>query len=149
MYRNTFSFLILMIAVHLAASVPLIAQEKTHHVRVIGEMRKVMWEGKLEGVIALDTIPAKEHVYGLGPVEFLTASTKISQLEANGYSLQGYFYLPPKSWLEGYYDPMEGRFQAFLDRNNHLDLAQKVVRDSENEIALYKSIKTIIAMDFT
>ena len=77
MYRNTFIFLILMIAVHLAASVPLIAQEKTHHVRVIGEMRKVMWEGKLEGVIALDTIPAKEHVYGLGPVEFLTGEILI------------------------------------------------------------------------
>ena len=80
--------------------------------------------------------------------EISTASTKISQLEANGYSLQGYFYLPPKSWLEGYYDPMEGRFQAFLDRNNHSDLAQKVVRDSEDEIALYKKYQDYYSYGF-
>ena len=41
-------------------------------------------------------------------------------------------------WLEGHYDLMEGRFQASLDRNNHSDIAQKVVHDSEDEIALYK-----------
>ena len=77
MYRNTFSFLLLMIAFQLAATVSLIAQEKSQHVRVVGEMRKVMWEGKLEGVIELDTIPAKENVYGLGPVEFLTGEILI------------------------------------------------------------------------
>ena len=80
--------------------------------------------------------------------EISTASTKISQLEDNGYSLQGYFYLSPKSWLEGYYDPMEGRFQAFLDRNNHSDLALKVVRDSEDEIALYKTYQAYYSYGF-
>ncbi len=70
--------------------------------------------------------------------EISTASTKISHLEDNDYSVQGYFYLPPMGWLEGHYDPMEGRFQASLDRNNYSDIAQKVVHDSEDEIALYK-----------
>jgi ubiquinone/menaquinone biosynthesis C-methylase UbiE len=80
--------------------------------------------------------------------EITTASTKISQLEENGYSLQGYFHLSPKSWLDGFYGPMAGRFQAFLDRNNHSDLAQKVVRDSEDEIALYKKYQDYYSYGF-
>ena len=80
--------------------------------------------------------------------EITTASTKISQLEENGYSLQGYFHLSPKSWLDGFYGPMVGRFQAFLDRNNHSDLAQKVVRDSEDEIVLYKKYQAYYSDGF-
>ncbi|MBB6609453.1 acetolactate decarboxylase [Pontibacter sp. Tf4] len=34
-------------------------------------MRNVMWKGELQGTIALDTIADKEHLYGLGPVEYL------------------------------------------------------------------------------
>ena len=77
MQRNTFSCLLLIIAIYLAASVPLVAQEKSPNVKLVGEMRKVMWEGKLEGVIKLDTISSKENVYGLGPVEFLTGEILI------------------------------------------------------------------------
>lgn len=40
-------------------------------VQVVGAMRNVMWKGELQGTIALDTIENKEHLYGLGPVEFL------------------------------------------------------------------------------
>ena len=43
---------------------------------------------------------------------------------------------------------MEGRFQAFLDRNNHSDLALKVVRDSEDEIALYKTYHAYYSYEF-
>ena len=77
MQRNTFSCLLLIIAIYLAASVPLVAQEESPTVKVVGEMRKVMWEGKLGGVIKLDTISSKENVYGLGPVEFLTGEILI------------------------------------------------------------------------
>ena len=53
------------------------AQENNHRVNVLGEMRKVMWEGELDGVINLDTIRTKENVYGLGPVECLTGEILI------------------------------------------------------------------------
>lgn len=38
---------------------------------VIGEMKNVMWKGELAGTINLDTISSKDHLYGMGPVEYL------------------------------------------------------------------------------
>ncbi|MBX2991210.1 MAG: acetolactate decarboxylase [Bacteroidetes bacterium] len=35
-------------------------------------MRNVMWKGELYGTIDLDTISNKKHLYGLGPVEYLS-----------------------------------------------------------------------------
>src|SRR5690625_7293813 len=40
-------------------------------VTVIGEMRNVMWNGELAGIIDLQTLSGREHLYGLGPVEYL------------------------------------------------------------------------------
>ena len=39
-------------------------------VKVVGEMRDVMWKGELKGKIATDSLNNKE-TYGLGPMEFL------------------------------------------------------------------------------
>lgn len=46
-------------------------------VNIIGEMKNVMWKGQLEGTINLDTINNKEHLYGLGPVEYLSGEILI------------------------------------------------------------------------
>ncbi len=43
----------------------------SNDVQVVGAMRNVMWKGELAGTIDLDTISVKEHLYGLGPVEYL------------------------------------------------------------------------------
>ena len=43
----------------------------TGKVHITGEMRNVMWKGKLEGNIYLDTISNKSNVVGLGPLEYL------------------------------------------------------------------------------
>ena len=69
------------------------------------------------------------------------ASNKIKILENNGYSLVGYFYLRQDSWIEGYYKPMEGRFEAFLERNNNSELAKKVIKENKAEIELYQKNK--------
>ena len=42
----------------------------TSYVKVVGEMRDVMWKGDLKGKIATDSLINKE-TYGLGPIEFL------------------------------------------------------------------------------
>ena len=42
----------------------------TSSIKVVGEMRDVMWKGDLEGKIATDSLNSKE-TYGLGPIEFL------------------------------------------------------------------------------
>ncbi len=42
-----------------------------------GAMRNVMHDGELLGTIALDTISNKTHLYGLGPIEYLTGEILI------------------------------------------------------------------------
>lgn len=47
------------------------AQQAGNAVKIIGEMKNVMWKGQLYGNIHLDTIADKRNLYGLGPVEYL------------------------------------------------------------------------------
>lgn len=77
-----------------------------------------------------------------------TASNKISLLEHHGYALAGYFCLAPESWIENYYKPMEARFEAFLRRHHHSDLAKKVVRDHQAEIGFYLAYKEYYSYGF-
>ncbi|MBB5283749.1 acetolactate decarboxylase [Rhabdobacter roseus] len=49
----------------------------THEVKIVGQMKDVMWKGQLQGTIHLDTIANKTHLYGLGPVEYLTGEILI------------------------------------------------------------------------
>lgn len=46
-------------------------------VHVTGTMRHVMHDGQLAGTIDLDTLSQKIHLYGLGPVEYLTGELLI------------------------------------------------------------------------
>jgi acetolactate decarboxylase len=51
-------------------------------VKITGAMRNVMWQGQLGGVIDIDTISVKDHLYGLGPVEYLTGEILIADGKA-------------------------------------------------------------------
>jgi ubiquinone/menaquinone biosynthesis C-methylase UbiE len=77
-----------------------------------------------------------------------TASNKIKQLENNGYTLVGYFYLSQDSWIENYYKPMQARFETFLERNDNSELARKVVEDNQAEIDLYQKYKDYYSYGF-
>lgn len=66
------------------------------------------------------------------------ASAKIAQLERHGYSPEAFFVLPPHCWLENYYRPMQGRFDAFLSRHGHSEKAKAIVEAEKHEIALYE-----------
>jgi len=77
-----------------------------------------------------------------------TASKKIKQLENNGFTLVGYFYLSQDSWIETYYKPMQARFENFLKRNNNSELARKVVEDNQAEIDLYQKFKDYYSYGF-
>jgi ubiquinone/menaquinone biosynthesis C-methylase UbiE len=80
--------------------------------------------------------------------EVATAALKIKQLEKHGFTLAGYFYLPPESWLATYYQPLQSKFKAFLKRHSHSKLAQKVVTDSQAEIDLYQRFKDYYSYGF-
>src|SRR5690554_4068518 len=53
------------------------AQQTTNEVKIVGEMKNVMWKGQLNGNINLDTIANKTNLYGLGPVEYLAGEILI------------------------------------------------------------------------
>lgn len=53
------------------------AQQATNEVKIVGQMRNVMWNGQLYGTINLDTIANKTNLYGLGPVEYLAGEILI------------------------------------------------------------------------
>ena len=76
------------------------------------------------------------------------ASNKISILEANGYTLEGYFVLSQDSWVENYYKPIEAGFGPFLDRNHNSVLAKKVVDEYKAEIKMYQTYKDYYSYGF-
>ncbi len=80
--------------------------------------------------------------------EIDTASNKIKVLEDNGYSLSGYFYLKENAWLTNYYEPMIERFEPFLERHNHSELARKVIEDSRQEVVMYQRYKDYYSYGF-
>lgn len=58
-------------------SYTLAAQQTNNDVRIIGAMKNAMWKGEISGSISLDTITNKEHLYGLGSVEYLAGEIVI------------------------------------------------------------------------
>lgn len=74
--------------------------------------------------------------------EIDVASAKIRVLEQHGYSPEAYFILPMHCWLENYYQPMQNRFDAFLDRHGRSDQAKAIVEAEKSEIALYEKHHT-------
>ena len=67
MIKESLKLVLIVTSINFTFTLHLQAQENNHRVNVLGEMRKVMWEGELDGVINLDTIRTKENVYGLTP----------------------------------------------------------------------------------
>jgi acetolactate decarboxylase len=53
------------------------AQHTTNDVKIVGQMKNVMWKGQLHGNITLDTIANKTNLYGLGLIEYLAGEILI------------------------------------------------------------------------
>jgi len=73
--------------------------------------------------------------------EIDVASSKIGLLEKNGYAPIGYFVLPEPCWVENYYQPLQARFQPFLERNGNSEEARAIVEAEKQEIELYNKYK--------
>lgn len=80
--------------------------------------------------------------------EIDTASGKIKLLEENGYSPIGYFALPEYCWIENYYQPMEERFEAFLDKYNQSVMVENFIELHKEEILMYKNFKEYFSYGF-
>ncbi|MGI9622852.1 MAG: class I SAM-dependent methyltransferase [Acidimicrobiales bacterium] len=77
-----------------------------------------------------------------------TASAKLAVLESAGYTPTGYFALPETCWLDHYYRPLQGRFDAFLDRHDHSAAAKQVVEAERHEIDLYERFSSFVSYGF-
>lgn len=77
-----------------------------------------------------------------------TASAKIALLETSGYTPVGYFALGQASWLDNYYRPMQGRFDAFLARHGHSDAAKAIVAAEQREIELYERYSAYVSYGY-
>jgi acetolactate decarboxylase len=55
----------------------------TPQINIMGQMKDVMWKGQLQGKIRLDTLLPQMHLYGLGPLTYL--SGEIIVLEGKAY----------------------------------------------------------------
>lgn len=75
--QSKFKTSLLGLMVLLLACCSIKAQQTTSEVKVVGEMKNVMWKGQLYGNINLDTIANRSNLYGLGPVEYLTGEILI------------------------------------------------------------------------
>lgn len=80
--------------------------------------------------------------------EIDTASAKMKVLEEQGFSPVGYFILPPSSWIENYYRPMEARFEAFLEKHNHSEMAKTQLEADRDEIEKYNRFKDYFSYGF-
>lgn len=73
--------LIFLLITFISANFSLTAQTDYKNVsssiHFVGSMKNVMWGGQLYGITALDTISNRQHLYGLGPVEYLTGELLI------------------------------------------------------------------------
>ena len=72
-----YSLIISAITILLFVNHKSIAQHLNNEVKIIGEMKNVMWKGQLYGNINLDTISKKTNLFGLGPVEYLAGEILI------------------------------------------------------------------------
>lgn len=71
--KKSIAALIILIVISSSA----IAQHTKNEIKIVGEMKNIMWKGQLYGSINIDTIVNKEHLYGFGPVEYLSGELLI------------------------------------------------------------------------
>lgn len=80
--------------------------------------------------------------------EINTAAAKIKILEENDFVPEGYFILPVESWINNYYQPIENRFDAFLQKYPDNPTAKAIVNAEKDEIRLYKQYKDYISYGY-
>lgn len=108
------------------------------------------------GVLAVSEItwlspdpPADIRQYWEGEYsEIATAPEKILVLERAGFDLLGYFALPPSCWKENYYEPIEARIAAFLERHREQAEAKALIEMERREAAMYKRCQEVYSYGF-
>lgn len=70
--------------------------QKSSEVNIVGALRDVMWNGQLQGQVYIDTIPDQDHLYGMGPLEYLAGEITIIE----GKTYQSKAVSQNEMWVE-------------------------------------------------
>ena len=73
--------------------------------------------------------------------EIDTAANKIGVLESLGYQMISAFVLPESCWEQEYYQPLEARYDDFLERHKGEVQAGELVAADREEINMYRKYK--------
>jgi len=76
-HNYSLSHLILVICIAFSMGCTPAKEEITEEVRLVGEMKNIMWKGQLQGNIYLDSIANKNLLNGLGPLDSLSGEILI------------------------------------------------------------------------
>lgn len=68
--------------------------------------------------------------------------------EKSGYEVIGHFTLPVSSWLEDYYDPMQGRIDELRKKYKSQAAALEVIDSAQREINGFKSSSGEVGYEF-
>ena len=79
-YYYFLSRLALVICIAFSVGCTPAKEEANEEVRLVGEMKNIMWKGQLQGNIYLDSIANKNLLNGLGPLDSLSGEILIIQL---------------------------------------------------------------------
>lgn len=80
--------------------------------------------------------------------EVATASAKFEILESCGYAPIGYFALSERCWMDNYYLPLQGQFEAFLARHENSEAAASIVAAERAEISLYQRFSNFVSYGY-
>lgn len=130
-------------------------------VQTVGSVKKTMWQGELGGIVYLDTISSKEHLYGLGPLENLAGEIVINDgkaykatvLNDTGISVQETFkikapffvYTHVSKWQE---QPLPDTIQSVSQLDSYIDgLTKNIKRPFAFKISAVVDSATIYIID--
>ena len=70
--------------------------------------------------------------------EIDTVTNKLKVIEELGYELIDHFILPPSSWTENYYDPLEERIKKYEAKWSGNSEAEAALEAARNEVSVFK-----------
>lgn len=76
------------------------------------------------------------------------ASSLLKTIRECGYELVGHFALPPSSWWNDYYRPLQKNVTAFRERHHDEGDAQELADQIQQEIDIWRSYAEFYSYEF-
>jgi hypothetical protein len=74
--------------------------------------------------------------------------SRLATIDSCGYETVGHFPLPPSSWWDDYYRPLEGKLPLFRDRHRGEPDAQGLADQVQREIDVWRRYSAYYCYEF-